>query len=214
MPNSIASPQTLQAAQTHLSLLDPVLAPVIAAAGLPTLIPHTNYYQALVDSIISQQLSVKAARSIEQRFCALFGRSDFPPADEILQKSVDELRTAGLSGAKARYVRDLAEHVVSGALKFDHFSTLSNDEIASELLPVKGIGLWTVQMFLIFCMGRLDVLATGDLGIRNGIMKLYDYDHPPSHKEISELAAKRNWHPYESAACWYIWRSLENMPAV
>lgn len=119
MPH-IANEDTVRKAASHLTRHDPVLAPLIKAHGLCTIRPHRKYYQALVDSIISQQLSVKAARSIERRFCELFGSSDFPPPEQILEKNVDELRAVGLSRAKAVYVRDLAQHVVDGRVKFDH----------------------------------------------------------------------------------------------
>lgn len=209
---NIANSSTLQDAATHLST-DSVLAPVIARAGLATISPHTNYYWELIDSIISQQLSVKAAATIERRFKDLF-ETDLPEPEAILAKSVDELRTAGLSNAKANYIRDLATHVLEGKLQFDTFEQLSNQEIIAELTAVKGIGEWTAHMFLMFCMGRLDVLAIGDLGIRNGIQKLYMLDHVPSPSEVSEIAAANNWHPYETAACWYIWHSLDNKPAL
>lgn len=197
----------------HLSAHDPVLVPVIAAVGLSTMRPHRNYYQALVSSIISQQLSVKAADTIERRFCELFGSTAMPAPEAILTKNIDELRGAGLSRSKATYIRDLARHVVEGSVRFAHLDGLSNDEIIQELTTVKGIGVWTAHMFLIFCMGRLDVLAVGDLGIKNGIQKLYGLDHSPSPQEITVLAQKNHWHPYESIACWYIWRSLDNTPS-
>lgn len=203
----------MQQAADHLSKHDPVLAPIIHAAGLCTMRPHKNYYQELVDSIISQQLSIKAGATIMRRFVDLFGGT-FPEPQAILAKSVDELRTVGLSRAKAHYIRDLAQHVVDGKVKFDHLDPLSNDEVIAELLPVKGIGEWTVHMFLMFCMGRLDVLAHGDLGIKNGIQKLYGLDHSPSPAEIQALAAKNHWHPYESVACWYVWKSLNNAPGL
>lgn len=208
----VASPQTLRQAAKHLES-DPLLAPVIARAGLPTITPHTNYYWELIDSIISQQLSVKAAATIERRFKELFD-TDLPEPEAILAKSIDELRTAGLSNAKANYIRDLAQHVLDGKLQFDKFSDLSNQEIIDELTAVKGIGEWTAHMFLMFCMGRLDVLAIGDLGIRNGIQKLYGLDHVPSPSEVTGIATAHNWHPYETAACWYIWHSLDNKPAL
>lgn len=119
-----------------------------------------------------------------------------------------------MSRAKATYIRDLAQHVVDGKIKFDHLDALSNEEVIRELLPVKGIGEWTVHMFLMFCMGRLDVLATGDLGIKNGMKKLYGLDHLPSPQEITAIATQNHWHPYESIACWYIWQSLDNAPAL
>jgi DNA-3-methyladenine glycosylase II len=202
-----------EAAQ-YLREHDPVLAPVIARAGITTLRPHHNYYQALVGSIISQQLSVKAADTIERRFCELFGSAEMPTPQQILTKNIDELRSVGLSRGKAMYVRDLAEHVLDGSVKLDQFADRSNEEIITELVAVKGIGVWTAHMFLMFCMGRLDILAVGDLGIKNGIMKLYGLDHAPTPEEIEAIAHKNHWHPYESIACWYVWHSLDNKPAI
>jgi DNA-3-methyladenine glycosylase II len=203
----------LQRAIRHLSHNDPILADLIARYPFCTIEPHTNYYQELVDAIISQQLSVKAARSIERRFCALFGdEATFPQPAAILAKSVEELRTAGLSRAKAVYVQDLARHIEHGELTFDRFPDLSNDEITQELVAVKGIGEWTAHMFLIFSLGRLDVLPVGDLGIRNGMKLLYGFDHLPNPDEMRAMATQNSWHPYESVASWYIWQSLDNTP--
>jgi DNA-3-methyladenine glycosylase II len=204
---------TLQQASDHLSQHDPVLAAVIARAGLADFVPHQNYYQALCDSIISQQLSVKAAATIEQRFKDLFA-GDWPPPAAILERSVEELRTAGLSQAKANYMRDLAKHIIDGRLKFDTFDQQTNVEIITELTDVKGIGEWTAHMFLMFCMGRLDVLPVGDLGIRNGVRKLYDFADVPTPDQVREVAQANNWQPYESVASWYIWHSLDNKPTI
>lgn len=200
-------------AAAHLSANDPVLAPIIPSAGFCTIRPHTNYYWELVDSIISQQLSVKAAASIEKRFQELFN-SDVPAPEQILEKSVDELRAVGLSRPKANYIRDLAARIADGKLQLDKFGRLSNDEIAKELTAVKGIGEWTAHMFLMFCMARTDILPVGDLGIRNSIKKLYGFDHLPVSTEIEELATKNNWAPHRSIASWYVWQSLDNLPAL
>ncbi|HXR50306.1 MAG TPA: DNA-3-methyladenine glycosylase [Verrucomicrobiae bacterium] len=205
--------ESLQQAADYLAGHDPVLKPVIERAGRPTLQPHKNYYWELIDSIISQQLSVKAATSIEKRFRELFG-TDFPAPLAILEKSIEDLRAVGLSRPKARYIQDLAQHILDGQLKFDKFDRQTNDEIITELIAVKGIGEWTAHMFLIFCMGRLDVLPTGDLGIRNGIRQLYNFKDAPTPDQIRSLAQKNRWHPYESVASWYVWRSLGNTPAV
>jgi DNA-3-methyladenine glycosylase II len=203
----------LRQAADHLTAHDPALAPVIAEVGLCTIRPHRNYYQELVDSIVSQQLSVKAAASIMQRFVGLFG-GVFPAPEAILEKSAEDYRAAGLSYAKANYIRDLAQHVLDGRVTFDHLERLSNDDIIRELTAVKGIGVWTVHMFLMFCMGRLDVLATGDLGIRNGVRALYGFAEAVTPEQVVGVAEKYQWHPYESVACWYIWQSLKNTPAL
>lgn len=203
--------QTYQQAANHLSKHDPRLAPLIAKHGLYQVEPHTNYYQDLVDSIIGQQLSVKAAATILGRFKDLFG-GELPSPAQILEQDIETLRSVGLSRPKAGYIRDLAGHVIDGSVKFGHLPKLSNEEIVQELTSVKGIGEWTVHMFLMFCMGRLDVLPVGDLGIRNGIRALYGLDHAPSPAEVTKVAADFSWHPYESVASWYVWRSLENEP--
>lgn len=202
---------TYQAAADHLSKHDPHLAPIIGKYGLCTIKPHTDYYQDLVESIIGQQLSVKAAATIRGRFKALFGDT-LPTPQQILDTDVQQLRGAGLSAQKANYVRDLAGHILDGRIKFDHMPSASNEQIIAELTDVKGIGEWTVHMFLMFCMGRLDVLAHGDLGIRNGIRKVYDLDHAPSPQEIKDIAVQYGWAPYQSIACWYIWSALDNKP--
>lgn len=196
----------------HIREHDALLAPLTITHGLPTFKPHGNYYQELVESIISQQLSVKAAATILGRFIDLF--SHFPAPEEILEKDFDVLRSAGLSGQKTSYIRDLAQHVIDGEVRFDHLDKLSNEEIITELTAVKGIGEWTVHMFLIFCMGRLDVLAYGDLGVRSGIMQLYGLDALPDKKTVEELAEANAWQPYASLACWYIWKVLDNEPGV
>ena len=198
-------------ALVHLSREDPLLRELINRYPKATFEKHRNYYHELVDSIISQQLSVKAARTIGGRFKDLFGGS-FPSPEQILQKDVEELRAVGLSRPKARYIQDLAAKILDGSVTFDTIDELSNDEIIAELTKVKGIGVWTVHMFLMFCMGRLDVLPTGDLGIRNGIKKLYGLDHVPNEREVELIAEENNWGPYESAASWYIWKSLDNTP--
>ena len=202
-----------QPAIDHLSSRDPILAKVIAGYGQPTFTPHGNYYQALVDSIISQQLSVKAAASIEKRFKDSFG-GDFPSPEQLLSRDIEQLRSLGLSRPKASYIQDLARKIIDGTVEFSTIDSLSNDEIIAELTKVKGIGEWTAHMFLLFCMGRGDILPVGDLGIRNGIKKLYNLDQIPTPDEVREIAAKYNWHPYESVASWYIWQSLDNAPAV
>lgn len=207
----IATPEALQQAADWLARHDPVLTPVIARAGLCTIRPHRDYYRALAGSIISQQLSVKAADAIERRFMDLFGGT-FPAPAAILHKTVDELRAAGLSRAKAAYIRDLADHIQSGRLLFDRLDDMDNSEIVAYLTDVKGIGEWTAHMFLMFCMGRLDVLPVGDLGIRNGVRQLYGLADIPTPQQVATIAQSNHWHPYESIASWYIWQALDNAP--
>lgn len=209
-----ATPLTLKVAATHLAKVDLALAPIIKRAGLPTITPHKNYYQELVESIVSQQLSVKAAATILKRFVDLFAGSDFPTPEQILKVDIETLRGVGLSRQKGSYIQDLALKVIEGTVTFDELDKLSNDEIVKELTQIKGVGVWTVHMFLMFCMGRLDVLPVGDLGIKNGIQKLYGLENTPTPDDITEIAKNNSWHPYESVASWYVWHSLDNKPAL
>lgn len=202
----------MDVALAHLSKFDSRLGKLIDAYEHPQFSPHTSYYQELASSIISQQLSVKAAATIEKRFVELFESSSFPTPKQILEKDVEQLRAVGMSRPKAGYIQDLAMKILDGTVQFDHLDQLSNQEIIDELTKVKGIGVWTVHMFLMFCMGRLDVLPVGDLGIKNGIQKLYGLDTLPSADDVEMIARDNAWHPYESVASWYIWQSLDNAP--
>ena len=195
----------------YLRGADPLLAKVIESSPTPTFLPHKNYYQELVESIVSQQLSVKAASTILKRFKALF-KNGFPSPEDIVKKDVEAFRSVGLSRQKAAYIHDLGEKVISKTINFEHLESLSNKESIEELTQVKGVGVWTVHMFLISCMGRFDVLPTGDLGIQNGVKKIYDLEEKPTTAEIEAIATNNNWHPYESIASWYIWQSLDNKP--
>jgi DNA-3-methyladenine glycosylase II len=201
----------MQKAAVYLSKNDPILKPVIKRTGLCTIRPvkPEEYYWEIVDAIISQQLSVKAARSIEERFKALYPGS-LPTPDQILVTPDEKLRACGLSGAKVKYVKSLAKHIRDGSLELEKLNKLSNLEATRELTAVKGIGEWTAHMFLMFAMARLDVLAVGDLGIKQGIQKLYNLHSPPTPEQITKLAQVNNWHPYESVACWYIWDAKGN----
>ena len=205
----LATPNNLRHATDHLCAQDPILRPVIERAGPCLLRKHDEYYRALGDSIIGQQLSVKAAASIKHRFRELFG-GVFPEPTAILNETDEALRSAGLSRAKAGYIRDLARHIVEGKISFTGLDGLSNEEIVTLLTDVKGIGEWTVHMFLMFCMGRLDILPVGDLGIRNGVRTLYGIKEMPTPQQLIAVAEKYKWYPYESVASWYIWHSLDN----
>lgn len=208
--------QATQQGISHLRTHDTILAQVInSTLEVPTFTPHGNYYQSLVDSIISQQLSVKAAASIQRRFNALFGdETTIPSPDQILTSNVELLRTAGLSRPKAAYILDLAQKTIDGTVVFDHLESLDNEAIIAELTQVKGVGEWTVHMFLMFCMGRLDILPTGDLGIRNGITTLYSLPATATPDDVKRIAEKHNWRPYQSIASWYVWHSLDNKPSL
>lgn len=209
MQSLLASPQTIADACLHLTTHDAVMAELIRTYDPCSIRPHDHYYQELVESIIGQQLSVKAAATIRTRFVAIF-QDSFPDATTIATADPMVLRKAGLSGAKVRYVQDLARRVANHEIDFDSFDQLSNDEITAILTTVHGIGEWTAHMFLLFCMGRLTVLAHGDLGVRTAIKNCYGLPTLPSSHEVQLIAMEHGWSPYQSVACWYLWRSLDN----
>jgi DNA-3-methyladenine glycosylase II len=188
----------------HLRKNDPVMRGVIRRAGPFTLNLRHDRFHALVLSIVSQQISGKAARSIWEKL-----RTIAVPlsAERLSSLSVDELRKAGLSRQKASYVLDLASHVRDGKLQLNRLGRLSDDAVIESLVAVKGIGVWTAQMFLIFSLGRLDVLPHADLGVRTAIQKLYGLEELPDRDTCHRIAAA--WRPYASIASWYCWRSLE-----
>ena len=167
-------------------------------------------YGALLRAIVGQQLSTKAARTIYERMLALFdGR--VPTPRELIDANPDAIRAAGLSRPKIGYLRDLAERVEDGDLELDRLAELPDDEVREQLTAVKGIGVWSADMFLIFDLGRPDVLAAGDLGIRRAAQQVYDLKEPPGETELTRIAEP--WRPHRSLACLYLWHSLDNEPA-
>jgi DNA-3-methyladenine glycosylase II len=194
---------------THLKRSDPVLARVIETVGACRIQLRTEgtHFQALTRSIVFQQLSGKAAGTILGRFNALFPGSS-PTPELVLTKSDEELRAVGLSRQKIGYMRDLSQKVQSGELPLDEVEAMSDDDLITHLVQVKGIGRWTAQMFLMFRLGRLDVLPELDLGIQNAVWKAYRMRKRPTPKQLRKIGAK--WSPHSSVAAWYLWRSLEN----
>jgi DNA-3-methyladenine glycosylase II len=199
---------TIRKAVLHLRKSDPVMARLIAEIG-PCRYEVKNFgthFDALCRSIIYQQLSTKAAGTIHGRFLALFP-DERPSPDALLALPEETLRGVGLSRQKLNYLRDLAARVHRGELPLDHLDELPDAEIIEYLVQVKGIGVWTAQMFLMFRLGRLDVLPDLDLGIRNAIKRAYRVRGVPNAKRIAKIGAP--WRPYASVACWYLWRSLD-----
>lgn len=166
-------------------------------------------YGALVRSIIGQQLSTKAARTIYGRFTDLFGGVT-PAPDEVLTTPDEDLRAAGLSGRKAEYLRDLARQVESGALDLDSLHLLPDEEVTSRLVAVRGLGRWTADMFLMFHLGRPDVLPVRDLGIRRAVERAYELDRMPEPAKLCQMAEP--WKPHRTLACLYLWESLDSVP--
>ena len=192
----------------HLRKVDPVMAGVIDAVGPCRLTPRTEWthFDALVRSIVFQQLSGQAAATIHGRVLALIGDGSETPA-KISATSHEAFRAAGLSNAKARYVRNLAEHVLDGSLPVETLHELSDEEIIAALTQVKGIGKWSAQMFLMFRLGRPDVLPELDLGVQKGIQKAYRLRKLPTPAQVLRRGAR--WAPYRTVASWYMWRVLE-----
>lgn len=203
--------QELRAAEKHLTKNDKWLAPVIKASGPCRIEPHNDHYGELVGSIVGQQLSAKAAGAIWRRVLELFD-GQMPTPEELIKVDGQKLRDLGLSWAKVKYVKDLAEHVLDGRLDLKHVATMPNEQLIEQLMAVKGIGQWSAHMYMMFGLGRLDILPVSDLGIRKAIMNLYGLKELPQPEQIITVANKNNWHPYESVASWYLWQSLDNSP--
>jgi DNA-3-methyladenine glycosylase II len=198
----------------HLRRKDPIMRELIKRVGKLDLEARrrgrpADAYGALLRSIVGQQLSTKAARSIYTRVAALYGDRT-PSPEELLATDPEELRGAGLSRAKVAYMRSLAEHVRSGELELDRLDELSDAEVSAELTAVKGIGQWSADMFLVFHLSRPDVLPVGDLGVRNAARAVYDLKEMPTAAELEELGEP--WRPHRSLAALYLWRSLDNEP--
>lgn len=195
--------------QRHLSRSDTVLKRLIGHHGPCTLRFDSDHFAVLARAIVSQQISWKAALSISTRLRENLGRRGLT-ARAVLAASDEALRSAGLSASKANYLKDLAGKTHNGELAFAEFAELSDAEVMERLMTVRGIGPWTAEMFLIFSLGRLDVLPVGDMGLRAGVQRHYQLAELPEKERLFELAEP--WRPYRSVATWYIWRTFGNVP--
>jgi DNA-3-methyladenine glycosylase II len=189
----------------HLRKNDPVLSAIIQRVGAYGIEFREPEFETLVRSIVYQQLSGRVAKVILDRLVAAVG-GEVTPA-KILALRPARMRKLGLSTQKTAYIRDLARHTRDGKLVFAELPGLTDQEVIERLTQVKGIGVWTAQMFLMFALRRHDILPTGDLGVRNAIRKAYNLAELPTPAEMEEIA--RNWRPWCSVASWYLWRSLE-----
>ena len=196
-------------ARRHLSRRDPILKRLITHVGPCTLRYEPDGFVALARSIISQQISTRAALAIGGRLLQTLGDEGLRPA-ALLALSDEQLRAAGLSASKVRALCDLAEKVASGSVPLPRMAELDDEDVIDLLLPVRGIGRWTAQMFLIFSLGRPDVLPVDDLGLRAGVQKAYGLAELPDRAALMELGEP--WRPYRSVATWYFWRSRGVVP--
>lgn len=187
---------------------DPRLGEIFGKYKPAIIRPHKNYFESLADAIMSQQLSGKAADTLIKRFKALFPKVEFPSPKQVLAKSDTELRSVGVSSAKASYLKNLAQAFEDKTLNFRNIDKKTDEEIITMLVSVKGIGRWTVEMFLIFTLGRPDVFSFGDLGLRNAVKKVYGLRQDPSPVKLKQLSVR--WQPYRSTASLYLWASLNN----
>ncbi len=205
----------LSKADEHLRSVDHVMRGLIDAGG--PIHPERDRrgsrpdpYEALARAIVGQQLSTKAARSIWERFLEVLG-GRFPPPAELLSVDSEAIRSAGLSRAKVAFIRDLAERIDDGRLDVGALGGLSDEDVIAALTEIKGVGPWTAEMFLIFHLGRPDVLSTGDLGIRRAAQLAYGLDDLPGPHDLERIAEP--WRPHRTLGCLYLWRSLDNAPA-
>ncbi len=192
-----------EAVPQYLARQDEVMRGIIRACGPLRIEARGSPYQSLLRAILYQQLAGAAAAAIERRLLGLFGGT-VPRPEELLATKPEALRNAGISRQKASYFHSLAEYAKTGALEYRRLSRLSDEEVIERVTAVRGIGRWTAEMLLMFCLGRPDVLPVDDLGIRKGVQLAYGLRDLPDAKRV--LAIGESWRPYRSAGAWYLWR--------
>lgn len=198
--------QHIRAARLHLQKSDPVMKKIIKAVGPFKQTVIRDRFFSLVRSIVSQQISTAAARTIQGRLVDAIAPGKVEP-DAILKFSIDDLREIGISRQKATYLLDLAAKVADGSVNLKTMGRKTDEEVIESLTQIKGIGVWTAQMFLMFSLARIDVFPHGDLGIQNGIEKNYSFRGELTKEKMLKIA--KPWSPYSTVASWYLWRSLE-----
>jgi len=212
------SAKSAAAARRRLAASDPTMAALIERVGKIDIATRlrrrseerpADSYGALLRAIVGQQLSTKAARTIYGRVLELFDGAT-PSPEQLLEASEADLRGAGLSGRKVEYIRDLASHVIDGELELDRLEELSDEEVIEEIVAVRGLGVWTAEMFLLFHLERPDVLSGGDLGIRKAVQIEYGLKEMPTPTAVLEIG--KAWSPHRSLASLYLWESLANAP--
>jgi len=195
-----------------LSKQDVLLGSLIKSIGNYSIQIHDNLFESLLKSIIYQQLAGSAAKAIYFRFLQYYG-DNLPTPKQIISTSNTVLRfTIGLSFKKIEYIKNLSTKILSGELNIQGLPDLQDEEVIAELVKVKGIGRWTAEMFLIFCLQREDVIPLGDLGVKKAIQKLYNLSELPTHQYMLEVSSR--WKPYRSIATWYLWKSLSKFDSI
>jgi DNA-3-methyladenine glycosylase II len=204
----VLTPRKVRLAENHLRTSDPVMASIIKEIGRCGLVrsKRADPFIAIVEAIIWQQLSGKAARTIYERFLKVFPDGT-PTPSTILATSDEAMRAAGLSRGKIAYLRDLSTKVLDGTVHLESLETMANDDVVAAMTKVKGIGQWSAEMFLMFRLQRADVLPVGDLGIVKAIQRHYRLRKTPTPERMRKIA--ESWRPYRSVASWYLWASLD-----
>ena len=200
------------AAIQHLTAADPLLGGLIARGRTIEPRPHEDLYLALLRAIVSQQISTKAAAAIWRRFQALFPPEGYPEPREVLARSEDELRAAGLSRQKAGYLKAIAEYNERGLLDYEHLSSLSEEAFTRHLTAIRGVGRWTAQMLQMFALDQPDVFSEGDLGVQNAMRRLYSLTETGRALQKQMLRIAEAWRPHRTLACKYLWQSLDQGP--
>ena len=190
----------------YLQKVDLALAGIIEKAPRPVWKPRADYFKSLVEAIINQRLSGKAADTIISRFNTLFPKLPYTP-ESVLRLSDETIRGVGVSYSKVSYIKDLAEKIRSQTLDFAQIHTWDDEAVIQHLTQVKGIGRWSAEMFLMFTLAREDIFSFGDQGLKNAIMRLYKIEKPLTQEKATQISDV--WRPYRSWACWYLWQSLE-----
>jgi len=205
-----ASGLDIETAIAHLSAVDPVLATLVTRSLPRPRPPEKSLFHVLVSAMVSQQISGRASDAIMRRVCALVAPDGELSPELVLAQDHEALRAAGLSNQKVRYILGLAQMIQSGELELARLPELDDEAVIAELTRVKGIGRWTAEMFLLFSLGRPNVLSVGDLGIRTAMMRAYRLDALPGPEQMHAIAAR--WHPHCSGALLLLWHSLDNAP--
>jgi DNA-3-methyladenine glycosylase II len=193
-------------AYEHFKKVDSTLYEVAIKIKLNPIIKSDDYFIALVESIISQQLSIKASDTIFGRFKKLFPKEKITPI-KLLEIPDQKIREAGISFSKIKYIKSIAEAIINKQIDLSTIDQFSDDEVILELIKLKGVGQWTAEMFLMFTLGRPDVFSTGDLGLQNAIIKLYKLENKPNKDQLLKISSK--WSPYRTIASRILWKSLE-----